>query len=271
MIDARDRVALAPGVELAPGRVVDAARAEAWPLNASAVLLLANANGCRVAVLARSLEHAYGLSPERSVADTVAFCARLNDALLLNVRAPLRRRALRWLLAAAALAPLRRLPPPLACRRHVDTRSFARAFLTAFAAAARFAAVAAALVALAVAALTAPLGMRAAGLAVTAGVGTGFAVCLHEAGHAIALRGVPAALVARGAQLFVLHPCVSGARQMLVAGAGPAAAVVAGLAVALASTTLRAHELVPAALPLLAHSLGLTVLSRDGRRACGLS
>lgn len=112
--------------------------------------------------------------------------------------------------------------------------------------------------ALALLALPAALLVHAWPIAPAVGAG----VLVHELAHAFALRGVAHAGVRRGLRAAVIHPRLSPRRALLVGAAGPLAPALAGLALVHVPT---------AALPLAAHALALTVVSPDGRNACGLS
>jgi hypothetical protein len=97
-------------------------------------------------------------------------------------------------------------------------------------------------------------------------LGVVLGLVLHEAAHAIALHGIPRALVLDGFRPSILHPRLSGARAFAVAAVGP---VVPPLAAIVAVALW--HPAASACAPLAAHALGLTVLAPDGRNACGLS
>ena len=104
------------------------------------------------------------------------------------------------------------------------------------------------------------------GLGITVGLG----LMLHEALHAVMLRGVPAALITNGPRTYILHPMLPARHSILVGLVGPAGPAVLGLGgtvVAVASTSPRLAVLL---CPLGAHALSLTVAGRDGRAACGL-
>lgn len=241
MIEPSDRVELAPGVVVDDGTVVDVVRGMSVRANHSALLVLVHANGATVAELGNLLARAG--APD-GAEDACAFCALLNRALLVNVR--IRRGSLlRRRLAAARFgvfvrAPLRRLDASsLVC----VLRGLAPAGV-------------------AVVLLTLPLAILAGAWTIAVAVGGG--VVVHELAHAVALQGVPRALVLDGLRPSVLHPRLGAVRTTVVAAAGP-------LAPSLAALGLAAFGRSPACAPLAAHALGLTVLASDGRNACGLS
>lgn len=241
MIEIEDRVELAPGVVVEGGTVVDVVRRVRIPANGTAALLLAHADGVTVADLGELLARA---GAQDGMGDARAFCAQLNRQLLLNVhagRGALVRRRLAGLRFGVLLgAPLRR----------ADARSTLQVLR-------ELAPVGAAL-----ALLTLPLAILAGMWTLALAVGGG--VVLHELAHAVALHGVPRALVFDGLRPSVLHPSLGGARNALVAAAGPLAPSLAALGLAVFARS-------PACAPLAAHALGLTVLAPDGRNACGLS
>jgi hypothetical protein len=102
------------------------------------------------------------------------------------------------------------------------------------------------------------------------GLATGAGLGLHEAAHAALLRGIPSALVVRGARTRVLHAAVAPPRRVLVAVGGPLAVASLGLALVLGGALATAPVLSIAGCPLAAHALSLTVFGGDGRTACGL-
>lgn len=273
MIAPGDRVRLAPGVALRDGALEDAVRGAAWPLNGAADLVLAQAGAGTLAETAAALAEQSGVAPEVALADVEAFCADLNAKLLLNVEPAGGRFALavRWLSAALGLLPLRAFPRLPLTRHALDTRTATRAVLSvtralalpAFSVAALFAGVGALLLA----------GAGAHGLRVAflVGISAAAGLVVHEAGHAAALRGVPACLGRRGLRAFVLHLPVPPLRRAVVAAVGPVAAAFVGWLVLLAAHALALADLALAASLLTTQALGLTVVARDGRTLCGLS
>jgi len=241
VIEPGDRVELAPGIVLDDGAVVDVVRGASLRANETALLMLAHANGITVAELGDVLAHA---GAHDGVRDALTFCAQLNRELLVNVRVG-RSTLLQRRLAAARFGIFLRAP-----LRRVDARSLPGVLRGL------------APVGVALALLTLPLAILAGAWTVALAAGGG--VVLHELAHAVALQGVPRALVLDGLRPSVLHPRLSAARTMLVAASGPLAPSLAGLGLA-------AFARSPACAPLAAHALGLTVLAPDGRNACGLS
>lgn len=232
MIERSDRIELAPGVWLRTGAVHDSVRGIDVPLNASAQL--AFRSGTTVAELAASLA---GLGARDAERDATAFAAQLNRLLLANVRTSQR---------------------SLLLRRGRCTRRIAIDKPWTFAAALIPSAAA-------VVAVLLPLAALGGAWTVTAAFAAGAGVVVHEAAHALALRGIPRALVLEGLKPSILHPPVGAWRTFAAAAAGPLAPTILGLSVAL---TWRAAA--PAVVPLAAHVVGLTVIAPDGRAACGL-
>lgn len=243
MIEPEDRVELAPGVVVDEDGVVDLVRRATVRANATALLLLAHANGCTIAQLGELLERA---GADDGVRDARTFCAQLNRQLLVNVRMrrgePLRRR-----LAAARFGVRLRAP-----RRRVDGRSTLKVMR------------ALAPVGAALTLVTLPLAVLAGAWTLALAVGAG--VVLHELAHAVALHGIPRALVLDGLRPSVLHPRLGSARTTVAAVAGPLVPSLTALGV-----IVLARSAALSCVPLAAHALGLTVLAPDGRNACGLS
>ena len=238
MIALEDRVSLAPGVALDAGAVVDPVRGLRVDASPTALLVLEHADGRTIAEVGAVLTRNGARDGE---GDALDFCAELNRRLLVNVwiRPPsmLRRRV-----AAAARGILLRAPA-----RRVRSLPLGLAVSGG-----------------ALAAVVAPVALLLGAWPLALGVCAG--VVLHEAAHAAALRGVPRALVLHGVRPTLLHPRVGTSRALLVAAAGPLAPALAALLV-LALWDAAAT----ASAPLAAHALGLTVLTPDGRNACGLS
>jgi hypothetical protein len=272
MLEIADRIVLADGVVLDGDRLVDRVCSAAWPLNAAGVLVVVN-DGRSLGEIAERVAMAYSLPVERARTDVLAFVWQLNRLGLANVERPRGwgRHAVGWLRLAARLLPAGALPPVTVRRRPLDTSSVLRALGSV----ARGLAGRCVALALAAAILGAHLGIVAGrpSLLVPGVVGAVVAAALaaHEAGHAAALRGVPSALVVRGARVSVVHAPAGPARRALVALCGPAAVAAAGGALLVLAVTLSSPVLAAAGLPAAAHVLALTVLASDGRTACGLS
>ena len=238
MIALEDRISLAPGVTLDGDVVVDAVRGLRVPASAAAALVLAHADGRTIAAVGDVLTR-YGATDGRR--DALEFSEELSRRLLVNVR--IRPAAF----ASRAVAAAWRGVIPHAPPRRV--RSFPGGL---------------AAIACVLAAAAAPFGLLLGAWALVLGVAVG--VVLHEAAHAVALHGIPRALVLNGVRPSVLHPRLGVVRGFVVAAAGPVVPSLAALfAVALW------HASAPACAALAAHALGLTVLAPDGRNACGLS
>ena len=270
MIGATDIVTLAAGVEIRQELLRDSVRGHAWPLNASGAFVLARA-GRPVGVVASELAAAFSLPPAEARNDVLRFVWQLNRLALVNVERTTSSvgRLLDWLWLAVRLAPVGALPVPITRRRAIDTRSAARAIWSTFNAVLPRVIVVAAVATI----LAAHLALIAgSGLSVPLllGLGTGLGLGLHEAAHAALLRGVPSALVVRGARTYVLHAAVAPSRRVLVAVSGPLAVAALGLVLVLGGMTATAPAVTIAGCPFAAHALALTVVGGDGRVACGL-
>lgn len=245
MIAADDRVSLPPGVELRGRTLVDSVRGVELPLNECAVLVLMRANGASVASLGAALAAAGACD---GLQDALSFCSALNARYLLNVEIGLVPRAGRRLRALAygivVHVPPRRVS---AGSLHEVVRAVAPAGAT-------------------VAGLLAPLALLGGVWTLAAALATGAGIVLHELGHALALRGVPSAVVLHGLRPTLLHPRLGFVRTVAVATAGPLLPALAALCASLAW-----EPLALATAPVGAHALALTVFSPDGRNACGLS
>lgn len=270
MLDVRDRIVLAPGVSLEGNALVDAARALRVPVNASARLVI-EPHGQTLAAAAQALGRAYRLPPARARDDVLAFAWQLNAVLLANVErhaSPLRR-AFAWLSLAVRLLPSGSLPPVAARRAAVLTPTPLRAMATSICGLAPSALIVGFAVFLAVlqaASVAGLLPIVEAG-AIASGVGIG--IVLHEAGHAACLGRVPAALAIRPARVSLLHPPLPTLRRQVVATVGPALPAAVGLALLATGALAALPPVALAGLPLAGHAVGLTVLTRDGRNACG--
>jgi hypothetical protein len=242
VIAVSDAIELPPGVELRDDALVDMVRQCAIPLNAAALAVL------RAATVDDAAETLAAAGAADGRRDALSFCHELNARGLLNVRIPLGARLLRRLhglrYGLILHAPVRRIDVPGA------------------AGVARAVAPSAALLAAALL----PLGVLAGVVAAAAAVVTGAGIVLHEVGHALALRGLPYALILDGLRPELLHERVAGQRGALVAAAGPLMPALVAVCLSLAFTPIA-----PVLAPLAAHALGLSVLAEDGRRACGLS
>jgi hypothetical protein len=212
------------------------------PLSASA--RIAFRPGATVAELAASLARLGARDAEH---DATAFAVQLNRLLLVNVRASCRGRLVRRL---RALRHGKALEPPTR-RCAIDKPWTFVAALTPSAAV--------------VVAVLFPLVSLGGAWTIAAAFAAGTGIVVHEAGHAVALRGVPRALVLEGLKPSILHPPVGALRTFAAAAAGPLAPTLLGLSIALAW-----RAAAPAVVPLAAQVVGLTVIAPDGRAACGL-
>lgn len=270
MLDEVDAIVLADGVRVDGDHVVDDVRARPLPLNTSACFVLTRA-GQTLGDVAAELAVAHDIDPGRAREDVLAFAYRLNRLHLVNVDRRQRRSAQfrSWLRNGLRLAPGGGLPGVPWRRVGLDTRSGFRA-AGATLVAIRGRAVAASLFASLVAVQTAAIGGVVSGWApLTVGAGVGLGLAAHEAGHAGALRGVPAALVLAGPRTFVIHGSVADARRRLVAATGPIAPAALGAVVAAAARPAQSVALALGACALGGHGVGLTIATRDGRIACG--
>lgn len=245
MIAAEDRVVLAPGVELHGATLVDTVRGAELAVNESARIVLARADGATIASLGSRLREA---GARDGVRDALAFCTELNARFLLNVEIPLAVRVRRRVRAFAFGIVLRVPPRRVGCGSAMSVlRAVAPAGVT-------------------LTTLLLPLALAVGAWTIAAVVAAGAGIVLHELAHALALRGVPSALVLHGLRPTLLHPRLGRARTIAVAAAGPLAPALIAVAAALLWQPCSL-----AGAPLGAHALGLTVLSPDGRNACGLS
>jgi hypothetical protein len=238
VIALEDRISLAPGVTLDGAVVVDAVRRLRVPASPAAALVLAHADGRTISAVGDILTR-HGAEDGRR--DALEFSGELSRRLLVNVR--IRPAALVSRAVFAARRGVILHPPP----RRV------RSLPVGLAASACL-----------IAAAVAPVALLLRAWALILGVALG--VVLHEAAHAIALNGIPRALVLNGARPSLLHPRLGPTRTIVVAAAGP---VVPSLTAVV--TLALWHASAPACAALAAHALGLTVLAPDGRSACGLS
>jgi hypothetical protein len=266
-----DRIELPPGVALVPGALVDEVRGASWPANETACFVLGQA-GRRLGDVADELAARYRLPRERTRGDVLALAWQLNRGLLANVVAGEGRlaRAAAWLRLALRLAPARAWPVRPARRRPLETSTLLRALASAVHATARRGLALAAAGSVVCWELVAAAGSPGVLLPALAGLAVGAGLVLHEAGHAAALRGIPAALVLDGVRTYVVHRSLPSGRRRLVALAGPCLPVAAGAALLAAGSAGGTSELAIAGCPLAAHALTLTVLAGDGRAACGL-
>jgi hypothetical protein len=270
MIAASDTVALAPGVEIRQESLRDAVRGHEWPLNTSGAFVLER-SGRPLGEVAGELAEAFSLSASEARGDVLRFVWQLNHLALVNVDRTTSslRQLVEWVRLAARLAPVGALPAPVTRRRAIDTRSAARALATTLEAVLPRVSVVATVTTVLAIHVAVILG---AGLVVPllVGLATGTGLGLHEAAHAALLRGVPSALVVRGARTCVLHAAVAPRRRMFVALGGPLAVAALGLALSVGGVLTMSPAAAIVGCPFAAHALALTVVGGDGRVACGL-
>jgi hypothetical protein len=263
VIAANDRIDLPRSVERRAEGVYDHVRGVTFPLNAVGAVIV---DALTPAAASRALQQGFVVDEERALADAIAFCAELNERLLLNVspRRGTPALVLRWVAHLPFMLPARRLPHVPARRRHVDTSSPHAILVTGVRATLPFALLAATGAFVVAALVLAGLGAASAStaLAVAAAVGSG--VVLHELGHLALLRGVPTCAVTRGGRLWLLHRALERRREALVAAAGPTTA----LTIAALLLALPGPSATVAGLALSLHALGFTVLTADGRTLC---
>jgi hypothetical protein len=266
-----DRILVPPGVRRAPGLLVDDVRGCSFAVNATAEAVLDRA-GDQLERAAHELGRRWALDEAAARRDVLVFAWELNRHGLVNVARGGARsgRVLTWLRVAVRSLPSGRLPAGTVERRPLDTSTAGRAVVsTARALADRVAALA----------LVATLGLVLAdivaggsttGASWALGPVLGAGVLLHEAGHAVALRGVPAALLLLRGRVSVLHPPLSGHRVASVALAGPGLPALVGVVLALVALRTGSTLAALTACPPAGHLLSATVAGRDGRLALRL-
>jgi hypothetical protein len=259
LISTNDVIELPPGVTVEASELIDHVRGIRIGLNTAAAVALHESTPARMAA---ALCSCFSVERTRADADALTLCASLNAALLANIRVAWPRLLVRWVRDALILASLRRLPAWPARRRAVRTSSVTAALTTV----AHGTAGTATVVSLATALPLASAGTPILGCAV--GLAAGAGLVLHEVGHAIALRGIAAALIVRGVRVSLLHPKLDPRRQRLVAACGPLAVIAAALVTLVAMYVFATAAGAAVALILALHALSLTVLSPDGRKLC---
>ena len=269
MLSPADVLVLPEGVRVDGNALVDEVRLESFALNAAGHDVVAN-DGRPLAGAVADLRSRWGLSQEQAERDVLAFAWVLNRVFLANVRrvgSPVRR-LLDWLLLAARLLPLGIAPPVLNRRYALDTSSYWSSLQGTVAAVWRRCLG----VCLGGLGASLPLLVGASASAVVTwvvvGVAAGTAIASHEVGHALALRGIPAALVSSGLALSVLHAASSRRRAAVIGICGPA--LPSAIAVLVTTLALPAGSLSAgmASCPFAAHALTATLAGRDGRSAC---
>jgi hypothetical protein len=264
MIRARDRLALPAGVSLDADGLRDDVRGVVIPLNATGRALVDRPTPEAMAAIAVT---AFAAPPKDALVDAIVFAAALNERHLLNVdvRGGGIAIAARWLGSVLILGRHRSLPAWPTRRRALDTSSAASSALGAAVGAIPAAAAGAMPLLVVPPVIGAPLALSAA-LAIAVALG----VAAHEAGHASLLAGVPAFLGRRCVRVAVVHRPLSTRRTAFVALAGPACGIALALLATVLAWTSAAAELVAAQLALAPQAVALTVMTPDGRRACGV-
>lgn len=271
MLELTDVIELPAGVVLRDGALVDEVVRTSWPMNTAGAFVVAR-EGRPLGEVAGDVAAAYDLPGEQARADVLAFAWQLNRLALANIgrRGGRLGHLTAWLLLALRLAPAGALPPLAVRRCTLDTTTAARAV----AGVARGLLRRCLLLGVAAAVLVAHLGLIGGQpsllLPAAAGGAVGISVALHEAGHAIALRGIPSALVLRSVRASVVHAPAGSRRRALVAMTGPGVVVASGIGLLSAAVLLGAPSLAAAGGPAALHAVALTVLASDGRTACGL-
>jgi hypothetical protein len=271
MLGPTDAIVPCDGVRIDGSTVVDDVLERSFPVNGTALFVLARA-GTPLDAVAGELAARHGLDINRTRDDVLAFALALNQALLANVvhRTPRLRRALSWLVLAVRLAPAGVTPASLARRRLLDTTTAGRALRTSIAAAGPRATTLGTLGTALAAQPALTASPRASLGAIALGAGVGIGVVVHEAGHAVALVGVGAVLVVTGPRIRVAHRTLPRGRRAVVAAAGPIGAALTGATLVTLGVAARMPELALAGCAPAAHAVGMTVATAEGRAACGL-
>lgn len=265
-----DVLEFAAGVTFDGHAVTDPLRSSTLPLNETGAFLLGRLP-CTLHELADALAQRYGLDLDCARADAMTFATEMNAALLTNVRmrgtsvlARLARSgalsvacAISGVRPAGARCPYTRTPLPANGRIRLliaVSRGMTRPSLRCAT----------------VSVLPLAFAMVALGLVVVpvlAAVAIAFLVgpALHEAGHALALRGTPAALVTTGVGAFIAQGPADAKSTRRTALAGPLLCAGVACAAVAAGVTLSAQLLVITGLILSLQVVSLTVVSRDGR------
>jgi hypothetical protein len=270
VLDPDDILELPEGVRHVRGALVDDVCGITSPTNAAADEILARAP-IRLAAAAELLARRWRVPDEIAIDDALRFAWALNQAGLANVQRSGGRtaRLTAWLTSALRLLPLGRLPAAPIRRLPLDTSTRRRAVRCTARALLPRSGVLACAGAVVLLVAGASLGAAAIGLALATGAAFGGALILHEAGHAVALAPVPAAVVLRRTRTSIVHGPLATRRAARVAAAGPLAAGALGVAVATWALHDASFAALLAACPATGHLLGLTVATHDGRVACG--
>ncbi|MBM3679285.1 MAG: hypothetical protein FJW96_15645 [Actinobacteria bacterium] len=272
MLVPEDRLEVPTGVVLRDGKLEDVARGATVAVNPAAAVVL-RAGGRPLREIARDLEVAFAIDAARARDDVLRFAWQLNGLGLANVRHHHGRlwRGLQWLRLALRLLPSATLPPSLTRRLPLDTTTSWRALAGVVRALVGRALLLAAVAVVVLMPVAAVGGARSLVLAGALGASAGLALIAHETAHALALvRASPAAIVVSWRRISVIHAELTPRRRTVVAAAGPLLPATFGLAIAALAVVVRLPELAVGAAPLAGHAVGLTVITSDGRRACGI-
>lgn len=270
MIDAHDCIELPLGVELRGDEIVDSVRGATLRLNPTAARLVTGMQTGPIAEVAAVVAQDHDVPAEVVEADATRLCAELNARLLVNVRRAKGSRsvAVRWMRLALVLLPLSSLPvPPYwrypALRGSAVSRGLVLLRLLALRSLA-FGLLVGGAIGLLLATMN--VGLASLSLALLTAAAFAIAAPFHELGHVLALRRAPCFVVARGARMAVVH---NSGRNAFVAAAGP----LSGLVLAIPALGLTPFFPQAAFLSVLlaGQLIGLTVLGKDGRNACGLA
>lgn len=269
MLTLDDILILPGGVSVDERALADEVRGESFALNAAGAVVVA-CQGRPLGDAAAELRERFGLAREQAERDVLSFAWLLNRALLANIvrpgRPPLA--LVRFLAVAVRLLPLGIVPPMLNRRQHLDTATAGRVARGTLAAAAPRSLVAT----VGGLFLSAPLlpgdGGASVGSWLALGAAIGVGVALHELGHALALEGLPAALVTSGLALSILYPRSTRRRVAAISLAGPALPAAIALLLATVALAIGVPLVATIACPLAAHALTVTLAGRDGRTVC---
>jgi hypothetical protein len=266
-----DRLRLAPGVRLRRAGLSDEVRGTTFPLNETGRLVL-EAEGTPLGQVALRLAGRFKIPAEVALIDVRAFSAELNARLLANVE-PADGRLRRAVARLDELLPLllvRSWPAAVRRRSPIYGRSGGAAVRSVARALAPTATAVGVLVSSFTAFALAGVGAPQLKVPLVLGSAAAIGLIVHEAAHAAALGATPACLATAGLRAWILHAPLPPLRGAIVAAFGPAAGIATGGAAVVAAMPLESSEIALGALVLVGQGLGLTVVGRDGRNACGL-
>lgn len=265
-----DVLELAPGVTLDGDAVADPLRSSALPLNDTGAVLL-TLLPCTIQELAVALVQRYGLDDDRARADAVTFAAAMNAALVTNVRmrgTSLPARILRSCSLSVACAMSGVRPAGARCpytRTPLSANGRFRLIAEIVRGMAKPSLRCAAASVLPLAVLMLALGLVVIPVLLAVAVAFLVGPGLHEAGHALALRGTPSALVTTGVGAFIAQGPANPRRVRRAALAGPLLCALVAAGVVAVGFVLSALFLVITGIILSLQAVSLTVLTADGR------